>query len=74
MRSEEEKMMIEKIMDTDTMRYAYVYAKENGTREEYMVALTAKNLANLIGGKGTGARQIIVTDMMDRLVVDTRLV
>lgn len=68
----EEEQMIERIMDTDTMGYAYVYPGEAGNREEYMVALTAENLANLIGGKGTDARQIIVTDVMDRLVVNTR--
>lgn len=68
-----EKQMVERIMDTDTMGYAYVYPGEAGNREEYMVALTAENLANLIGGKGTDARQIIVTDVMDRLVVNSRL-
>lgn len=55
------------------MGYAYVYPREAGNREEYMVALTAENLANLIGRKGIDARQIIVTDVMDRLVVNTRL-
>ena len=38
-----------------------------------MVALTAENLANLIGGKGNDAQKIIVTDVLDRLVVSTRL-
>ena len=55
------------------MIYANVYSRGNETREEYMVALTAENLANLIGGKGTDARQIIVTDVIDQLVVNTRL-
>lgn len=72
MRSEEEQM-IEKIMDTETMGYAYVYPRENEAREEYMVALTAENLANLIGGKGIDAQKIIVTNVLDRLVVSTRL-
>ncbi|MCI9142044.1 MAG: hypothetical protein HFH87_05390, partial [Lachnospiraceae bacterium] len=67
MRSEEEQM-VEKIMDTDTMGYAYVYPRGNGEREEYLVALTAENLANLIGGKGIDAQKIIVTDVLDRLV------
>lgn len=60
-------------MEAGTMGYAYVYPRETGNREEYMVALTAENLANLIGEKGIDARQIIVTDVMDRLVVNTRL-
>lgn len=72
MRSEEEQM-IGRIMDTDTMGYAYVYPGGNGEREEYLVALTAENLANLIGGKGIDAQKIIVTDVLDRLVVNSRL-
>lgn len=68
-----DKQMIGRTIHTNTMGYAYVYPKETGNREEYMVALTAADLANLIGGKGTDVWQIIVTDVMDRLVVNTRL-
>ena len=71
MKSEDEQM-IQRIMDTDTMGYASVYDSGSGKREEYLVALTAENLANLIGGKGGEARQITVTDVLDRLVVDSR--
>lgn len=68
----EEEQMIGRIMDTDTRGNAYVTG-ETGNREEYTVALTVENLANLNGRKRTGVRQIIVTDVMDRQVVDTRL-
>ena len=71
MKSEDEQM-IRQIMDTDTMGYACVY-DSGGEREEYLVALTAENLANLIGGKGGEARQITVTDVLDRLVADSRM-
>ena len=64
MKSEDEQM-IQQIMDTDTMGYASVYDSGSGKREEYMVALTAENLASLIGGKGGEARQITVTDVLD---------
>lgn len=67
-----DKQMIERIMDTDTTGYVYVYPGEASNREEYMVALTAESLENLIGGKGIDARQVIVTDVMDRPVVNTR--
>lgn len=70
--SPEDKQMIERIMDTETMGYACVYPRENGEREEYMLALTPENLANLIGGKGTDASKIIVTDVLDRLVISAR--
>ena len=72
MKSEDEQM-IHQIMDTDTMGYACVYDSASGKREEYLVALTAENLANLIGGKSGKARQIIVTDVLDRLVADSRM-
>ena len=71
MRSEDEQML-HQIMDTDTMGYACVYDSGSGKREEYLVALTAENLANLIGGKGGDAHQITVIDVLDRLVADSR--
>ncbi len=68
----EDEQMIHQIMDTDTMGYASVYDSGSGKREEYLVALTAENLASLIGGKGGEARQITVTDVLDRLVAESR--
>ena len=68
----EDEQMIHQIMDTDTMGYASVYDSGSGNREEYLVALTAENLASLIGGKGGEARQITVTDVLDRLVAESR--
>ena len=70
MKSEDEQM-IQRIMDTDTMGYASVYDSGSGKREEYLVALTPENLASLIGGKGGEARQITMTDILDRLVADS---
>ena len=57
MKSEDEQM-IQRIMDTDTMGYASVYDSGSGKREEYLVALTAENLASLIGRKGGETRQM----------------
>jgi hypothetical protein len=71
MKSEDEQML-QRIMDIDTMGYACIY-DSSGKREEYLIALTAENLANLIGGKGGEARQISVTDVLDRLMVDSRM-
>ncbi len=72
MKSEDEQML-HQIIDTDTMGYACVYDSGSGKKEEYLVALTAENLASLIGGKGGEARQITVTDVLDRLVADSRM-
>ena len=49
----EEEQMIRQIMDTETVGYAYVYSADNKTREDYMIALTPENLANLIEGERT---------------------
>ena len=48
----EEKNMVERIMDTETMGYAYEYPSGGGARKEYMLALTPENLANFIGARG----------------------
>ena len=65
MKSEDEQM-IQRIMDTDTMGYASVYDSGSGKREEYLVALTAENLASLIGRKGGETRQITVTALVNK--------
>ena len=40
----EEKNMVERIMDTETMGYAYEYPYGGGARKEYMLALVPENL------------------------------
>ena len=52
----EEKNMVERIMDTETMGYAYEYPYGGGARKEYMLALTPENLANFIGARGYDAK------------------
>ena len=67
----EDKKMVERIMGTGTMGYAYEYPYGGGARKEYMLALTPENLANFIGARGCEAEKIIITDIADRLVVNT---
>ena len=69
----EEKNMVERIMDTETMGYAYEYPYGGGARKEYMLALTPENLANFIGARGYDAKKIVITDVLDRLIVNTCL-
>ena len=66
----EEKNMVERIMDTETMGYAYEYPYGGGARKEYMLALTPENLANFIGARGYDAKKIVITDVLDRLIVN----
>ena len=67
----EDKKMVERIMGTGTMGYAYEYPYGGGARKEYMLALTPENLANFIGARGCEVEKIIITDIADRLVVNT---
>mgnify|MGYP007105532959 CR=1 FL=1 len=71
MRTEDIQMM-EQVMDTETVGYAYVYPGSGEAREEYLVALTAENLANLVGSRGAASKEIIVTDVLDRLIVNVK--
>ena len=36
-----------------------------------MLALTPENLANFIGARGYDAKKIVITDVLDRLIVNT---
>lgn len=65
--------MVEKILDTEYVGYAYVYPEADQPRKEYMLTTTPENLANFIGAQGAAAKQIMITDMLDRPIVDTRL-
>ena len=65
--------MVEKILDTEYAGYAYVYPEPDQPGKEYMLAITPENLANFIGAQGAAAKQIMITDMLDRPIVDTRL-
>lgn len=48
MTNQETEIMMGKIMDTDTIGYAYLYPIDGGTRKEYVIATTSENLANFI--------------------------
>lgn len=63
--------MVEKIMDTETMGYAYLYLRDGGARKEYLIATTPENMANFIGSHFYDAQKMVVTDMSDRLIVET---
>ncbi len=61
--------MVNRIMDTERMGYAYVYPSDRGTREEYLIATTPENLADFISSHHD-AHRITVTDIADRPLLD----
>ncbi len=63
--------MVNRIMDTGRMGYAYVYPRYGNTREEYLVATTPENIASFIGSHSHDIHRIAVTDIADRLILDT---
>jgi len=67
----EEEEMLERIFDTETIGYACLYPAGGGMRQESVVAATPENLANYIGSHFLDAEKIVVTDMCDRLILDT---
>lgn len=60
-------------MNSGTMGYDYLYPLDGGERKEYVLSLSPDNLANFIGTHGLEAEKNIVTDILERLVVDTRM-
>lgn len=63
--------MMKRIMETGSIGYAYEYPDDGSPRREYMLTITPKNLANFIAAKGDEAERMVITDPLDRLVVDT---
>lgn len=61
--------MVNRIMDTGRMGYAYVYPSDGSAREEYLVSTTPENLADFISSHRE-AHRITVTDIADRSLLD----
>lgn len=63
--------MMGKIMDTERMGYAYVYPSDGKVRKEYLIAITPENMANFVGSHFLDAQKMVITDFVDRLILDT---
>lgn len=68
---QKEKQMVERIMDTEAIGYAYLYPAAGGQHKEYLISTTPENLANFVGSHFMDAQRLIVMDMLDRLILDT---
>ena len=65
------KSMMERIQDSERVGYAYFYPRDGGKRQEFYISTTPKNLANFLGSHYLDAERMIVTDIADRLILDT---
>lgn len=63
--------MMEKIMDTERMGYAYVYPSDGKARKEYLIATTPENMASFVGSLFLDAQKMVITDFVDRFILDT---
>lgn len=68
--AEKEKSMVEKILDTERAGYAYFYPSDGGNRQEFFISTTPENMANFLGSHLYDAEKMIITDMVDRLILD----
>lgn len=60
-----------KDFETERAGYAYLYPSDGGERKEDYISTTAENIANYIGSHMFEAEKIVITDMCDRLILDT---
>ena len=59
------------MIETERMGYAYVYPSDGKARKEYLIATTPENMANFVGSHFLDAQKMVITDFVDRLILDT---
>lgn len=60
------------MMDSDgRLGYAYLYPLDGGERKEFLFEMTPENIANFIGFHQWDTEKMILTDMLDRLLLET---
>ena len=69
--NEELKIIEEDILGKENAGYAYLYPINGGCREEYVFDMTPESIANFLGTNHYTAEKIVLTDMLDRLILDT---
>ena len=67
----EDREMIEKIMATEKVGYAYMYPMDGGARKEHYISMTPENIANYIGTYMVEAESMVFTDIADNLELNT---
>ena len=63
--------MMDKILESDRIGYAYFYPLAGGDRQEFFISTTAENIAKFLGGHMLDAEKVIITDVLDRPILDT---
>lgn len=63
--------VIDEILDGENVVYAYVYSDGNRCSESFVFDMSPENIANFISKHQTGVEKIVLTDMLDRLILNT---
>lgn len=61
---------VQKVMDGFHVGYAYLYSHDGGS-QEFVFDMTPENIANFLGSHYFDAEKMILTDMQDRLILNT---
>lgn len=71
--NDQERKKVETMLESSDGRigYAYLYPCDGSARQEFVFEMTPKNIANFIGSHPYDAEKIVLTDMMDRLILET---
>ncbi len=62
---------VEQAIDGFNVGYAYLYPNDDSARQEYVFDMMPENIANFLGSHQFDAEKIVLTDMLDRLILDT---
>ena len=71
--NEEDRKAVESMLENSNGRigYAYLYPSGGGERQEIVFEMTPGNMAQFIGAHPYDVEKIILTDLCDRLILET---
>ena len=70
MDEKDQKIIEDEILGKAHAGYAYIYPLSGG-RQEYVFDMTPEHIANFLGAHQYDAEKIVLTDMLDRLILNT---
>ena len=62
--------MMDKILDSEMVGYAYINPRGGGNRQRFFISTTPENMANFLGSHMAGADKLTITDMCDRPILE----
>lgn len=65
------KEKVEKILDEGNVGYAYFYPNDGTEMQVFVFSMKPENIANFLGIHYLDASKMILTDQVDRLILDT---